>query len=218
MHFRDRSEAGRLLAQLLRTYADYDNVIVLALPRGGVPVAYEVATALGAPLDVVIVRKLRVPRHEELAIGAIASGGIVVLDASLIRKLKIQHNELRRTIATEFRELERREPTYRVGRSRLDLRDRTVILVEDGLATGLAMRAAAHTVRRHQPNQIIVAVPVAAEETCDEFRNNVDDIVCALTPRPFHTVGLWYEDFSQTSHAEVRALLARAAAPVQALS
>jgi putative phosphoribosyl transferase len=215
--FRDRSEAGRLLAQLLRAYADRDDVIVLALPRGGVPVAYEVAKALGAPLDVFVVRKLGVPGYEELAMGAIASGGTVVLDRDLIRRLGISEDDLRRAIATEVRELERRESAYRRGRGPLDLQDKTVILVDDGLATGSTMRAAALAVREQRPKQIVVAVPVAAEETCAEFRDDVDDIVCAVTPKPFHAVGLWYDDFSQTSDDEVRELLAQAAAPAETL-
>jgi predicted phosphoribosyltransferase len=216
--FRDRSEAGRLLAQLLLAYADRDDVVVLALPRGGVPVAYEVAKALGAPLDVFVVRKLGVPGHEELAMGAIARGGSIVLDRNLVNKLGIGEHELRRAIATELRELERRESAYREGRGPLDLRDKTVILVDDGLATGSTMRAAALAVREHRPKQIVVAVPVAAKETCDEFRDDVDDIVCAVTPRPFHAVGLWYDDFSQTSDDEVRELLAQAAVPAETLS
>jgi predicted phosphoribosyltransferase len=209
--YRDRAEAGRFLAELLSDYAGSDNVIVLALPRGGVPVGYEVAKALGAPLDVFVVRKLGVPGHEELAMGAIATGGLVVLDQGLVRALGISPAEIERTIAVELRELERREAAYRDGREPPQLEGKTVILVDDGLATGSTMRAAALAVREARPARIVVAVPVAAAETCDEFRDVVDDIVCGLTPKPFRAVGLWYDDFSQTRDEEVRELLAQAA-------
>jgi putative phosphoribosyl transferase len=210
--FRDRTEAGRLLAELLHEYAGRDDVIVLALPRGGVPVGYEVAQALGAPLDVFVVRKLGVPGHEELAMGAVATGGLLVLDEGLVRALGIPEDELRRVVEAELRELERRDAEYRGNREPPDLEGKTVILVDDGLATGSTMRAAALAVRRLNPARIVVAVPVAAEETCDAFRDVVDDIVCGATPKPFRAVGLWYEDFSQTTDEEVRDLLARAAA------
>lgn len=209
--FRDRVEAGRFLAGLLSGYAGRDDVIVLALPRGGVPVAYEVAKALGAPLDVLVVRKLGVPGHEELAMGAIASGGLLVLDEDLVRRLGIGRAEIERTVSAELRELERREAAYREGREAPELEGKTVILVDDGLATGSTMRAAALAVRQARPARIVVAVPVAAAETCDEFRAVVDEIVCGLTPRPFQAVGLWYDDFSQTSDEEVRGLLEQAA-------
>jgi predicted phosphoribosyltransferase len=209
--FRDRFEAGRLLAERLREYAGRDDVIVLALPRGGVPVAYEVAKALGAPLDVFVVRKLGVPGHEELAMGAIASGGVAVLDERLIGAIGLSGEHLERVIAAELQELERREAAYRGSHDSPDLADKTVILVDDGLATGSTMRAAAVAVRRQNPARIVVAVPVAAAETCDEFRDVVDEVVCGATPRPFHAVGLWYDDFSQTSDEEVRELLTRAA-------
>ena len=215
--FRDRAEAGRVLAERLRAYAGRDDVIVLALPRGGVPVAYEVAKELGAPLDVFVVRKLGVPGHEELAMGAIASGGVLVLDEGLVRALGISHAQIQRAVETELRELERREAAYRAGRGPLELGGKTVILVDDGLATGSTMRAAALAVRRHEPQRVVVAVPVAAAETCAEFRDEVDEIVCAVVPRPFHAVGLWYEDFSQTSDEEVSDLLARAADQAEAL-
>jgi putative phosphoribosyl transferase len=209
--FRDRAEAGRLLAELLHGYAGRDDVIVLALPRGGVPVGYEVAKALGAPLEVFVVRKLGVPGHEELAMGAIASGGLLVLDRQLVSSLGISDSEIQRVVAAELRELERREATYRGGRSPPELAEKTVILVDDGLATGSTMHAAALAVRQRRPARVVVAVPVAAAQTCDEFRNEVDEIICAVTPRPFHAVGLWYEDFSQTSDEEVRELLAQSA-------
>jgi predicted phosphoribosyltransferase len=212
--FRDRVEAGRSLAELLSGYAGRDDVIVLALPRGGVPVGYEVAKALGAPLDVLVVRKLGVPGHEEFAMGAIASGGLLVLDQDLVRRLGIGRAEIERTVAAELRELERREAAYRDGREPPQLEGKTVILVDDGLATGSTMRAAALAVRQANPARIVVAVPVAAAQTCDEFRDVVDEIVCGLTPQPFQAVGLWYDDFSQTSDDEVRALLSEAAEQV----
>lgn len=210
--FRDRREAGRVLARLLGRYAGRDDVVVLALPRGGVPVAYEVAKALAAPLDVFVVRKLGVPGHGELAMGALASGGSLVLDERLIRSLGIGEAAIERTLAAEARELERRELAYRGGRELPELAGKTVILVDDGLATGSTMRAAALAVRKHRPERIVVAVPVAAAQTCNELRADVDEVVCAVTPRAFHAVGLWYDDFSQTSDAEVRELLAQAAA------
>jgi putative phosphoribosyl transferase len=209
--FRDRSEAGRHLAERLRAYSGRDDVIVLALPRGGVPLGYEVAKALGAPLDVFVVRKVGVPGYEELAMGAIASGGVLVLDEGLLRTLGIGRAALERAIADEVQELQRREVAYRGDRDPPRLEGKTVILVDDGLATGSTMRAAAHAVRQLNPARIVVAVPVAAAETCNEIRNDVDEIVCDLTPTPFHAVGLWYEDFSQTTDDEVRELLAQAA-------
>jgi putative phosphoribosyl transferase len=208
--FRNRVEAGQVLARALSAYAGRDDVVVLALPRGGVPVAYEVAKALRAPLDVFVVRKLGVPGHEELAMGAIASGGVLLLDRELVERLGISSAELDRIVAAEARELERREAAYRNDRPPPELEGKTVILVDDGLATGASMQAAALAVRRHNPARIVVAVPVAAAETCDEFRDDVDEVVCAVTPAPFYAVGLWYEDFTQTTDDEVRDLLARA--------
>lgn len=208
--FRDRTEAGRLLAERLRGYAGRDDVVVLALPRGGVPVAYEVAKELGAPLGVFVVRKLGVPGYEELAMGAIASGGVVVLDERLVRRLGIGRTQLEDAIAREAQELERREDAYDGRRGPPKLEGKTVILVDDGLATGSTMRAAARAVRELKPDRVVVAVPVAAAETCDEFRNVVDEVLCQVTPTPFHAVGLWYDDFSQTSDEEVRELLERA--------
>jgi putative phosphoribosyl transferase len=207
--YRDRREAGKLLAELLGEYAGRDDVVVLALPRGGVPVAYEVAKAFGAPLDVFTVRKLGVPGNPEMAIGAIATGGVAVLDQRLIQLLGIDRSQLERAATAELRELKRREAAYRGNRDLPDLTGKTVILVDDGLATGSTMRAAALAVRELNPARIVVAVPVAAEETCDAFRDVVDEIVCGVTPRPFHAVGLWYDDFAQTSDQEVRELLAR---------
>lgn len=209
--FRDRADAGRQLAQRLRDYAGRDDVLVLALPRGGVPVAYEVAAALDVPLDVFLVRKLGVPGQEELAMGAIASGGVRVLNDHVVRTLGISEEEIDRVAVQEQRELERRERAYRKGRPPPELRDRTVILIDDGLATGSTMRAAIDAVRQQRAREVIVAVPVAAVSTCEEFRREVDDIVCAQTPEPFYAVGLWYEDFSQTTDEEVYELLEKTA-------
>jgi predicted phosphoribosyltransferase len=205
--FRDRSEAGRLLAERLAHYAGRDDVIVLALPRGGVPVGYEVAKALHAPLDVFVVRKLGVPGHEELAMGAIASGGVMVLDPEVVRAVGLGEEQLRAVVQRELRELERREAAYRGGREPLDVKGKVVILVDDGLATGSTMKAAALAVRKLEPAKVVVAVPVAARQTCDEFRSEVDEVVCGITPEPFRAVGLWYDDFSQTTDDEVRELL-----------
>jgi predicted phosphoribosyltransferase len=205
--FRDRHDAGRTLAEKLTTYVGRDDVLVLALPRGGVPVAYEVARTLGAPLDVFIVRKLGVPAHEELAMGAIATGGVRVLNHGVVEAARIPPSEIDRVTAVEDAELRRRERQYRGDRPPPDVRGRVAILVDDGLATGSTMRAAAAALRRQSPAEIVVAVPVASEETCEEFRSEVDHVVCARTPEPFYAVGIWYEDFTQTSDDEVRALL-----------
>jgi putative phosphoribosyl transferase len=211
MLFQDRFQAGRLLASKLSYLANRPDVVVLALPRGGVPVGYEVAKALNTPLDVFVVRKLGVPGHKELAMGAIASGGVRVLNENVIRKLGIP-NEVVETVAEEEkRELERREREYRDGRPPIEIRGRTVILVDDGLATGSSMRVAVLALRKKNPAQIIVAVPVAAPATCAEFESEVDQVICAVTPEPFWAVGQWYTDFSQTSDEEVRDLLRRAA-------
>ncbi|HET7583477.1 MAG TPA: phosphoribosyltransferase [Gemmatimonadaceae bacterium] len=215
LRFRDRAEAGRVLAAELMPYAS-PRTVVLALPRGGVPVGYEVARALGAPLDVFVVRKLGLPGHEELAMGAIASGGTRIINEDVVREFGITDPELAAVAAAEERELERRERRYRDDRPRADVRGRTVILVDDGLATGSTMRAAVAALRQDQPDRIIVAVPVAARETCALLRREADGVICAVTPEPFHAVGLWYEDFTQTSDDEVRALLARRAAEVRA--
>jgi len=209
--FRDRREAGRLLAAKLTAYANRPDVIVLALPRGGVPVAYEVARALNAPLDIFLVRKLGVPGYEELAMGAIATGGIRVLNDQLVGGLRIPDYVVDEVAASEQQELARRERLYRGDRPAPDVRGRTVILVDDGLATGATMLAAVKALRQQQPARIVVAVPTASPETCGQLRAEVDDIICAITPEPFHAVGLWYEDFSQTTDEEVRDLLAHSA-------
>jgi len=209
--FRNRTEAGQLLARKLRRYADRPDVIVLALPRGGVPVASEVARALRAPLDVFLVRKLGVPGQEELAMGAIATGGVKVLNEDVVRALKIPQRVIDSVAAQEARELERRERLYRGDRPAPDVNGRTVILVDDGLATGSSMRAAVAALRQKNPRRIVVAVPIAAAATCREFEAEVDEIVCYQTPEPFYSVGLWYEDFSQTTDEEIRQLLERAA-------
>jgi predicted phosphoribosyltransferase len=208
-YYRDRTDAGRQLATQLQEYSGRSDVIVLALPRGGVPVAFEVATALRAPLDVFIVRKLGVPGHEEYAMGAIASGGVRVIDERVVRSVGITRAELDAVAAAEERELERRERRYRGDRPPPEVAGRTAILVDDGLATGSTMRAAVAALREERAARVVVAVPIAPPETCDAFRDLVDDIVCARTPEPFYAVGLWYEDFSQTTDDEVRALLAR---------
>jgi predicted phosphoribosyltransferase len=211
--FRDRREAGRLLAQLLRAHAGREDVVVLGLPRGGVPVAYEIARALGAPLDVFVVRKLGVPGHEELALGAIATGDTGVLDERTVQILGIQPEQIHAIIAKEKRELERRERAYRGQRPPPDLAGRTVVLVDDGLATGSTMLAAVRAVRDAGPARVVVATPVAAPEVCDSLRAEADEVVCLATPRPFGAVGAWYEDFSQTTDDEVRLLLERAREP-----
>jgi putative phosphoribosyl transferase len=209
--FRDRLEAGRLLADKLTAYAGRPDVLVLALPRGGVPVGYEVARALQAPLDVFLVRKLGVPGHEELAMGAVATGGVRVLNEDIVNALRIPDYAIDAVTAREQEELARRERAYRGDRPAPDARGRTVILVDDGLATGATMQAAIAALRRQQPARIVVAVPTASPETCDALRAMVDEVVCAITPEPFHAVGRWYEDFSPTTDDEVRELLARAA-------
>ena len=211
--FRNRRDAGRRLAAELRTYANRSDVIVLALPRGGVPVGYEVATALGVPLDVFVVRKLGLPWHEELAMGALASGGVRILDDDLIRVARVSTEDLERVTAAEQVELERRERRYRGDRPFPELTGKTVLLVDDGLATGSTMRAAVAALRQEEPRSIVVAVPVAAPATCDAFRDIADDIVCAVTPEPFRAVGLWYDDFSQTTDEEVHELLIQAGVP-----
>jgi predicted phosphoribosyltransferase len=211
MIYYDRTDAGRQLAAALRRHADDPSVIVLALPRGGVPVGYEVAHELGAPLDVFLVRKLGVPGREELAMGAIASGGVRVVNREIVRELGLTDDDLNEAAAHGWEELRRREEAYRDGRPAPDLRGKTVILVDDGLATGSTMRAAVAAVRRLGPAKVVVAVPVGAADTCREFRAFADEVVCVQTPDPFFAVGGWYHDFSQTTDEEVRDLLARAA-------
>lgn len=205
----DRTEAGKRLARELMRYATRSDVLVLALPRGGVPVGFEVARALGVPLDVFVVRKLGLPFHEELAMGAIASGGAELLNDEVIETFAISDEEIDRVIASERRELERRERLYRGSRPFPTLKDRIVILVDDGLATGSTMRAAVMALREESPARIVVAVPVAARDTCDDFRDVADEIVCLETPEPFDAVGLWYQNFSQTTDREVHELLTR---------
>ncbi len=213
--FTNRKDAGRQLAEKLMDYAGRSDVIVLALPRGGVPVAYEVAQDLQAPLDIYLVRKLGVPGREELAMGAIASGGFRVLNQDLIQALDIPQPVIDQVTRQEQQELDRREQAYRGARPRPELRGRTVILVDDGLATGASMRAAVAGIRAQKPARIVVAVPTAAPEACEMIARQVDDVVCAYTPSPFHGVGLWYADFSQTSDQEVIDLLKQAAPQAQ---
>jgi putative phosphoribosyl transferase len=207
MLFANRREAGAELAIKLKRYAGRGDVVVLALPRGGVPVAFEVAEALDAPLDIFLVRKLGMPGHREYAMGAIASGGVRVLSDDVIRAYRIPAQAIEAIVREEQAELERREREYRQSAPLTNLRGRIVMLVDDGLATGSTMRAAVQAVRQHQPARVIVAVPVGAPETCDEFADVTDETVCARTPEPFRAVGLWYRDFSETTDNEVRALL-----------
>ena len=210
MRFRDRSEAGCGLARALLGYADHQGVTVLGLPRGGVPVAYEVAKRLRAPLDVFLVRKLGVPGQEELAMGAIASGGIRVLNRDVIALAGLTDDIIDAVAAREERELERRERLYRGGRPPLSLAGRTIIIVDDGLATGASMRAAARAVRSQGPARTVVAVPTAPPDTCESLGREVDEVVCLLKPYRFRSVGVWYQDFSQTSDEEVQRLLQQA--------
>ena len=209
--FPDRAEAGRQLAEKLKKYAGLDDVIVLGLPRGGVPVAYEVAKRLRAPLDVFIVRKLGVPGFEELAAGAIASGGVRVLNEDVMRAIPYADVAIQAVTAKETTELQRREQIYREGRPSPELRDRIVILVDDGLATGATMRAAVKALRQRGAAKIVVAVPVGPPDTCQEFAHDADEAICLSTPPFFQAVGQYYEDFSQTSDDDVRELLTRSA-------
>jgi predicted phosphoribosyltransferase len=205
--FRDRVEAGALLADSLAGYRDRDDVVVLALPRGGVPVAAEIARALHVPFDVFVVRKLGVPGHEELAMGAIASGGVRLVNDEVVEPLGIPASVLDSVARDEQIELERREKLYRGNRAPIGLTGKTVIIVDDGLATGSTMRAAVMAVRQQQPARVIVAVPVGAPETCAGLAREADDVICVRMPDPFVAVGLWYRDFTPTSDQEVRALL-----------
>jgi len=209
MLFRDRIEAGQLLAKSLNKYAGRTDVVVLALPRGGLPVAAEVARVLHAPLDVFLVRKLGVPGHEELAMGAIASGGIRVLNDDVVRYQRISEAAIEAVAQEEQRELQRRERLYRGDRPVTDVHGKIVILIDDGLATGATMRAAVKALRGQDPARIVVAVPVGSRETCGEFEEEADETVCARTPEPFYAVGAWYEDFSPTTDDEVREILQR---------
>lgn len=205
--FLDRRDAGKQLAERLLAYRDQPDVLVLALPRGGVPVAFEVARQLHAPLDVFVVRKLGAPGHEELAMGAIASGGVQVLNQDVIRELRISELDIEAAAVRETLELERRERDYRGDRPPLEVQDRTTILIDDGLATGATMRAAIAALRRRDAGKIVVAIPVAAPRTCADIEGEIDEIVCLATPPAFEAVGEWYENFTQTSDAEVRNLL-----------
>jgi predicted phosphoribosyltransferase len=211
--FKDRADAGRRLAAKLASYAGRPDLMVLALPRGGVPVGYEVARALGAPLDVLVVRKLGVPGQTELAMGAIATGGVRVLNQSVLDSLGIPPTVVEVIAAREGQELERRERLYRGNRPPIDVRGRVAFLVDDGLATGATMHAAAAALRQLGPARIVVAAPAAARETCEMLRPHVDDVICAETPVPFLAVGEWYEDFGQVTDDEVQTLLHRAPAP-----
>jgi putative phosphoribosyl transferase len=208
MRFRDRAHAGQLLAGELQEYAGRDDVVVLGLPRGGVPVAFEVARGLGAPLDVFPVRKLGVPGHEELAVGAIGVGGVRVTNPLVVAEARLDQSEIDAIAELELRELERQEQLFRGGRPPLELQERTAILVDDGLATGATMRAAAVAASAQSPREVVVAVPVAAESTARELRDEVDRVVCLLTPPRFVAVGAWYEDFGPVGDDEVRHLLA----------
>ncbi len=209
--FRDRTEAGRALAERVKSSVSDANVLVLALPRGGVPVGFEVARVLGADLDIFLVRKLGLPGEEELAVGAIASGGVRVLNEDLIRYLRVSPAVIEQITEREQRELARREQLYRDDRPPPPVRDRTVVLVDDGLATGATMLAASHALHPAGAHRIIIAVPVAAPQTCRDLRKEVDEIICLATPHPFGAVGIWYEDFSQTTDEDVRHLLQAAA-------
>ncbi|PZV01249.1 MAG: phosphoribosyl transferase [Leptolyngbya sp.] len=210
MLFKNRVDAGKRLANLLQPYANRSDVIVIALPRGGVPVAAEVAAAIGAPLDVLVVRKLGIPGFRETAMGSIASGNFIYFNQDLIQRLAITSEEINVAVQHEQEELRRREKAYRDDLLPLDLRDRIVILVDDGLATGATMQVAIEAVKQQRPRKIIVAIPVAEREVCDAVGTVVDRIICAETPQPFYAVGLWYEEFAQTSDDDVRSLLHQA--------
>ena len=208
--FRDRADAGRVLAQHLTEYANRNDVVILALPRGGVPVGYEVARALQAPMDIYLVRKLGAPGQEELAMGAIASGGVMVLNQQVVRMLNIPDRVIEQVAQKEREELLRREEAYHDDHPRLDVTGRVGILVDDGLATGASMQAAAASLKARRPRKIVVAVPVGAPDTCQRIERQVDDVVCAITPEPFYGVGQWYEHFEQMTDEEVREILSEA--------
>lgn len=207
--FCDRTHAGRELATRLQAYANRSDVLVLGLPRGGVPVAYEVANALNLPLDICLVRKLGVPGHKELAMGAIASGGVRVLNYDVISWLTISDQALEHVAARELRELQRRDRVYRGDRPQPDIRDHIILLIDDGLATGATMQAAVEVLKQQQPKEIVVAVPVAPLSRCQALEADVDRVVCLATPEPFYAIGLWYENFAQTTDEQVRSLLAK---------
>lgn len=208
--FKDRVDAGRTLAKELLKYASRPDVLILALPRGGVPVAYEVAKTLNVKMDVFIVRKLGVPGYEELAMGAIASDNIRVLNEDVVRSFRIPEEVIEKVAAKELRELERREKAYRGDRPKPEINNKIVILIDDGLATGATMRAAAAALKTKNPAKIVIAVPTAAADTCESFEGKVDEIICVATPEPFYGVGAWYADFSQTTDKEVCDLLEKA--------
>jgi predicted phosphoribosyltransferase len=215
--FSDRFEAGRALAERLEKFRNSQNVVVLALPRGGVPVGYVVAEQIGAPLDIFLVRKLGVPWQEELAFGAIASGGTKVLDDDLLGQLGLTPAEIDAIVRREQAELERRERAYREGRPAIGVGKRVAILIDDGVATGSSMLAAVLALREQRPARIVVAVPVAPANTCERLQAEADEVVCIYTPEPFWAVGAWYDDFTQTTDEEVRQLLSRAAVPHEVL-
>jgi len=208
--FRDRHHAGQVLAEKLAPYKNREDVIVLALPRGGVPVAYEVAKSLGVPLDVFMVRKLGVPGHEELAMGAVANGDVQVLNDDVVKSLEIPEEIIEAAARRQQQELKRQQEAYRAGRAGPNIEWKTVILVDDGLATGSSMRAAVAALRRQRPKRLVVAVPVGAAATCAELKHQVDEVVCVETPDDFLAVGMWYENFSPTTDEEVSGLLADA--------
>ncbi|YAF97839.1 MAG: phosphoribosyltransferase [Nodularia sp. CChRGM 3473] len=215
--FRNRAEAGQMLARKLTAYAHCQDVLILGLPRGGVPVAYEVAKALDAPLDICLVRKLGVPGHEELALGALAklpgtefaSGGVEVLNPDVIKLLGIDRKTIEEVAAQEFQELQRRDRAYRGDRPQPEIKNRTIILIDDGIATGSTMRAAIIALQKQQPQRIVVAIPVAPPITCEQLQAVVEEIICLIMPEPMYAIGLWYQDFSQTTDEEVRKLLAK---------
>jgi putative phosphoribosyl transferase len=212
--FRDRRDAGRKLAKKLSAYANQSDVVVLALPRGGVPVAYEVALALNAPLDIFTVRKLGLPGHEELAMGAIATGGARVINQDIVRTFNVPRGVVETVAKQELKELERRERVFRGDRMMREIHDKTAILIDDGLATGASMQVAIMGLRAKDPARIIVAVPTAPLETCEVFKQLVDEMICGTTPEPFYGVSRWYEDFSQTTDEEVQTLLEQASQQV----
>lgn len=216
--FRNRTEAGQLLAVRLRSYANRADALVLGLPRGGVPVAYEVAKALNVPLDICLVRKLGVPAHKELAMGAIASDGVRVLNYDIVSWLGISSKTVDDVAAREWKELQRRDRTYRGDRPRPEIRDRTVIVVDDGIATGATMKAAIAVLQQQQPAHLIVAIPVAPPQICTELSREVDSVVCLITPQDFYAIGVWYEDFSQTTDDTVRELLTKYSPSLNCLS
>ncbi|MDB9465393.1 phosphoribosyltransferase [Dolichospermum circinale CS-1225] len=205
--FRNRTQAGKLLAARLTEYAHCPDILVLGLPRGGVPVAYEVAKELNAPLDICLVRKLGVPGHKELAMGAIATGGVRVMNENVVDSLQISQATIDEVVAVEIRELDRRNHAYRGNRPPVKVKNRTIILVDDGIATGATIRAAIATLKKQQPQKLVVAVPVAAVSTCEELKAEVDQVISVITPANLYAIGIWYEDFQQTTDAEVCKLL-----------